>query len=215
MNHLSLAAAFFAAVLIAGCGQSANGSVQTSGQAEAATDDSFAAISGSYEIDPKHGYIAFSYLHKGLSRPILRWGSWSSTLDWDAENPAASSVSVVIDAASVDSGVEDFNGHLQGEMMFDTANYPEITFESTEVTRNADNTGTVTGDLTIKGVTKPVTLEVTYNGSLIDERSNSYAIGFSGTANLKRSEFGIDFLVPMVGDDVTIMIETEYLMPAE
>ena len=108
-----------------------------------------------------------------------------------------------------------FNGHLQGERMFDTANFPEITFESTEVTRNSDNTGTVTGDLTIKGVTKPVTLDVTYNGSLIDERSNSYAIGFSGAATIKRSDFGIDFLVPVVGDDVTITIETEFLMPGE
>ena len=108
MKHSNLAIAFFSSALIAGCGQSANGSVQPAVQAESEADNSFAAISGSYDIDPKHGYIAFSYMHKGLSRPILRWGSWDATLDWDAEDPAASSVSVLIDATSIDSGVDEF-----------------------------------------------------------------------------------------------------------
>ena len=171
------------------------------------------AVSGEYAADAEHAYIQFSYLHQGYSRPLLRWGDFDATLDWNQDDPAASSVDVVIDATSVDSGVERFNGHLQGENMFDTANFPTITFKSTSVEKTSDTTGKVTGDLTIKDVTKPVTLDVTFNKAGAT-RDGGAKVGFSGATKLNRSDWGLGFLVPMVGDEVSIQVEIEFVKGA-
>lgn len=206
-----------AAIVVVGCGEAANSqpdSATATAAGEEATTE-FEAISGEYKSDPNHRYITFSYFHQGLSRPWVRWRNWDAVLDWDAEDPEASSVSVTIDATSVDSGVDVFDEHLQGERFFDTANHPEITFESTSLTRTGDATGTMTGDLTIKGITKPVTLDVTYNNSTFSERGNEYKIGFSAKGSVNRSEFGMDYLVPVTSDEVEIVIEAEFEMPAE
>ena len=173
------------------------------------------AISGEYQSEAKHRYITFSYMHQGLSRPHLRWRNWDATLDWNAEEPTASSISVDIDAASIDSGVDEFDGHLRGEQFFDVENHPNITFVSTSLTKISENTGTMTGDLTIKGVTKPVTLDVTMNNGFFDARGNQYKIGFSATGSVKRSDFGVDLYAPFVGDDVDLTIEAEFVMPAK
>lgn len=216
MHFKTLAAPVVAAIAIVGCGEAVNNeaNAQSNATAEEASATEFEAVSGEYAPDPKHRYITFSYLHQGFSRPMVRWRSWDGTLNWDAENPENSSVSVTIDASSVDSGVDEFDGHLRGERFFDTANHPEITFTSTSVSRTGDATGTITGDLTIKGNTKPVTLDVTFNKSAYSERGNEYKIGFSGTATVKRSDFGVDFLAPAVSDEVDIVIETEWKMSA-
>ncbi|WP_411820254.1 YceI family protein [Hyphococcus formosus] len=186
-------------------------------KAEESTDaaPTFDAVSGTYVTDPTHRYITFSYLHQGLSRPMLRWREWEGTLDWNAENPTESSVDVTIDATSIDSGVDVFDGHLNGDKFFNTAENPEITFVSTDVKSTGATTGEITGDLTMMGVTKPVTLDVVYNTSAFDERNNVYKIGFSGTTQIKRSDFGLGLYVPYVGDEVDIQIETEFNMAAE
>lgn len=180
----------------------------------AAADDS-GAISGQYQSEYKHRYITFSYLHQGLSRPHLRWRDWNATLDWNAEDPTASSISVTIDAASIDSGVDEFDGHLRSEQFFDVENHPKITFDSTALTKSSDTTGTMTGDLTIKGITKPVTLDVTMNNGFFDARGNQYKIGFSATGKVKRSDFGVDLYTSFVGDDVDLVIEAEFVMPVK
>lgn len=182
-------------------------------QAVAQGPDPAAAPTGVYKTDYKHRYITFSYLHQGYSRPLLRWGDWDATLNWNAEDPTKSSVSAVIKVASVDSGVEEFNGYLQGENFLDVAKYPEITFVSTKLTKTGENTGTMTGDLTIKGVTKPVSLDVTFNRAAFDMRGNKYKIGFSASGSIKRSEFGAGILVPAVSDEVDVSIEAEFESP--
>lgn len=174
-----------------------------------------AAPSGEYITEANHRYITFSYDHQGYSNPWLRWRDWTGVLTWDNENPENSSINVVIDASSIDSGVDVFDGHLKGERFFDVENNPEITFVSTSVTKTGDNTGKILGDLTIKGNTKPVTLDVTFNKAAKDDRKDLYKLGFSATTQVKRSDFGLDFLVPVVGDDVNIIIETELTKPAE
>jgi len=184
-------------------------------QSGASAPEASAAISGTYQADPGHRYITFSYLHQGYSRPFLRWRDWDATLEWDADDPTASSVSVTIDANSIDSGVDEFDGHLKGDKFFDTANHPEITFVSTSLTKTGDNTGTLTGDLTIKGNTKPVTLDVTLNRAAFEDRGQVYKIGFSATGAVKRSDFGVDAYVPFVGDEVSLVIETEFLNPVD
>lgn len=173
------------------------------------------AISGSYTTDPGHRYITFTYSHGGFSSPWLRWRDWEGTLDWNKDDPAASSVNVTIDAASIDTGVDEFDGHLRGERFFDVENHPEITFVSTSVKKTNDTTGTITGDLTIKGITKPATLDVVFNDGVFDQRNNRYKLGFSGTTTVKRSDYGVDLFAPTVSDEVEIIIETEFLMPAE
>ncbi len=187
------------------------GSVTAAGAA--AAEDASAAASGEYQAESGHRYITFSYWHQGLSRPYLRWRDWDATLDWNAENPTASSVSVEIDAAAIDSGVDEFDDHLRGEKFFDVENHPTITFESTSLTETGEKSGTMTGDLTIKGVTKAVTLDVTMNRGFFDERGKQYKIGFSATGAVKRSDFGVDLFTPVVGDDVEIIIEAEFIMP--
>ena len=168
-----------------------------------------------YKTDPKHRYITFSYSHFGYSDPWVRWRDWDATLDWNAEDPAASSVSVVINAASVDSGVDEFDGHLKGERFFDVENHPEITFVSTSVEKTGDTTGKIIGDLTIKGVTNSETLDVVFNNGDFDQRKNAHKLGFSGKTTVKRSDYDVDFLAPGVSDEVEIVIEVEFLKPAE
>ncbi|WP_165793748.1 YceI family protein [Hyphococcus luteus] len=228
MNFKRIAFAGAAAFALAACGQDASGDAATqeaaaseasasseaaSAQQEADTVE-YDAPSGVYSPDDGHRYIVFSYLHQGYSRPILRWDDWTGELDWNAEAPADSSVSIAIDAESINSGVEEFDGHLKGERFFDVANYPEITFVSTEVEKTGADTGTITGELTIKGATRPVTLDVTFRKGAYDERNNIYKLGFSGATTVMRSDFGVGAFVPVVSDEVDITIETEWEMPA-
>lgn len=202
---------------VAACGQTSAGAQGEQSSENAASNAVLesTAGSGTYTTDPKHRYIAFSYLHQGYSRPIIRWGDWDATLEWDAEQPESSSVNVLIDASSVDSGVEEFDGHLLGSRMFDAENYPEITFASTHLERTGGNTGKLIGDLTVKGITKPVTLDVTFNRGAFDENRNSHKVGFSATGKLLRSEFGIDLAIPFVGDEVDMIIEAEFEMSGQ
>ncbi len=177
--------------------------------------DVSATIAGVYKTDPKHAYINFSYDHFGYSRPLLRWRSWTADLNWNPESPAQSSLDVAIDANSVDSGVDIFDDHLKSADFFDTANHPDITFKSTSVAVTGGATGTVTGDLTIKGVSKPVTLDVRVNRAADDSFAKGYKLGFSASGVVKRSDFGVDKYAPMVSDDVAISIEAEFVLPKE
>ena len=171
--------------------------------------------SGEYTNDKTHAYISFDYLHQGLSRPVLRWRNWDATLDWNAEEPTASSVAVTIDATSIDSGVDVFDGHLRGENFFDVENHPEITFVSTGLEKLTDETGKMTGDLTIKGITKSVVLDVKLYQSTFSERANAYKIGFAASGTVKRSDFDVGLYVPAVSDDVNLDIQVEFVKPVE
>lgn len=180
-----------------------------------AVQGGFNAPTGQYVADQTHRYITFSYSHLGFSNPYVRWRDWDATLDWNAEDPEKSSVSVTIDAASVDTGVDVFDGHMKGDTFFDVANHPEITFVSTEIKRTDDFTGTITGDLTIKGNTLPVTLETTFNKGDFVQRSNLHKLGFSAKTTVKRSDFGVDAFAPAVSDEVEIVIEVEFDKPIQ
>ena len=228
MNDPKFFLAAGAAALLVACGEAANGQTETAAETGDAAQDvadaagaandaeqKFDAISGAYTTDANHRYITFSYLHQGYSRPHVRWDDWTGVLQWDADSPENSSVEVVIDAASVNSGVSDFNDHLKSADFFEVEKYPQITFKSTSVERTGATTGRITGDLTIKDVTKPVTLDVTFNKAAHDERNKLYKIGFSAAAAIKRTDFDVGLYAPFVGDDVSITIETEFQMPAE
>ncbi|GGC98696.1 YceI family protein [Aquisalinus flavus] len=172
------------------------------------------AESGTYTPDDGHAYIVFSYNHLGFSNPMVRWGDWDANLNWDADNPENSTLDVTIDATSVDTGVDDFNTHLNSSDFFNTAEYPQISFTSTALEVTGPESGILTGDLTIRDTTMPVTMDVTINKAGFEERGNVHKLGFSGRTTVLRSDFGLDAYVPNVSDEVDIIVEAEFEKPA-
>jgi polyisoprenoid-binding protein YceI len=165
--------------------------------------------SGTYVIDPTHTSINFGISHLGFSTYQGRFNTVSGNLEFDAKNPEKSSISVTVDAASIDTNHAELEGKLKGADWFDTAQFPTATFTSTKVEKLTDTTGKLTGDLTLHGVTKPVTLDVTFYGAGTNPFANVPQLGFSAKGSIKRSTFGITQYIPMVGDDVSLAIESE------
>ncbi|NVK32753.1 MAG: YceI family protein [Gammaproteobacteria bacterium] len=172
--------------------------------------DLTAVPSGKYTLDPTHAYIHFSYNHLGLSEPQLSFDDFSVELTLDNQNVAASSVAVTIDPTSVETGSEIFHDHLTGADWFDTASFPQISFNSASITEEGDKL-MVDGELTIKGQSKPITLDVTVNNAMEHPMAKKPVIGITGTAKLKRSDFGLGNFAPYVGDDVSIRFTAELL----
>ncbi len=129
----------------------------------------------------------------------------------DADKVENSKVSVSLKADSLDSGVEQFDGHLASDKFFDAAKYPSITFVSTSIEDKGDDMLAITGDLTIKGETKPVTLEAKLNKAGTNPMKKAAALGFSANTTIKRSDWGLGEHAPMVSDEVKISIEIEFL----
>ena len=164
---------------------------------------------GNYSLDKGHGYITFSYSHLGFSNPHVGFNDFDVDLKLDAKNPAASQLEVVIQAASISSRVEEFDGHLRGSDYFDTEKHPTIGFSSTKVAMTSATTADVHGNLTIKGVSKPVVLNAVLNKAGAHPIAKKPTLGLSATTTIKRSDWGIDKYTPLVGDDVSIEIEVE------
>jgi len=161
-----------------------------------------------YSIDTTHTLPRFEYNHLGFSTQVHRFTKTSGTVVWDREAKTAA-VDVTIDAKSVETGFALFNGHIQGPDYFDTAKYPTITFKSTAVKFDGDTPSAVDGDLTIKGVTRPVTLKITSFKTAPHPMLKKPAIGANATTQIKRSEFNAGKNAPYVSDEVTITIPLE------
>src|SRR5690606_96269 len=161
-----------------------------------------------YAVDPSHTYPRFSYDHMGMSKQILRFNKTSGTVVLDKAAQDAK-VDVTIDMTSVSTGFEMFDGHIQGADFLDTAAFPTATYQSTKVVFEGDKPVSIEGELTIKGITHPVTLTVTsfYNGP--HPMLKKDAIGADATTVIKRSEFNAGKFAPGVGDDVTLDIALE------
>ena len=161
-----------------------------------------------YVIDGSHTFPRFSYSHFGLSKQLSRFDKPSGTIVLDKEAKTGS-VDIVIDTTSVDTGFPVFNGHIQGADFLDTTAFPTATFKSTKVVFKGDAPTEVQGDLTIKGVTKPVTLTVTSFVAMPHPMLQKDAIGANATTVIKRTDFNAGKYAPNVGDDVTIDIAVE------
>ena len=164
-----------------------------------------------YTIDPTHTFPRFSYNHMGMSKQILRFNQTTGTVVLDkAANQAE--VDVTIDMNSVDTGVEVFNGHIKGADFLDTAQFPTATFKSTKVIFEGDKPVSIEGNLTIKGITKPVTLKVTsfFNGP--HPMLKKETVGANAETVIKRSEFNAGKFAPAVSDEVTIDIALEAIV---
>ena len=161
-----------------------------------------------YVVDPTHTYPRFSYSHFGLSTQLSRFNQTTGTVVLDRAARSAS-VDIVIDMKSVDTGYATFNEHIQAADFLDTARYPTATFKSTQVTFEGDRPVSIDGNLTIKGITKPVTLEVTNFVNMTHPMLNKDAIGADATTVIKRSDFNAGKYAPNVGDKLTISIALE------
>ena len=166
------------------------------------------AAQETYVLDSAHSFPRFSYNHFGYSTQVSRFNKTTGKIVYDKEAKTAS-VDIVIDATSVDSGFPVFNEHLRGEDFFDTAKYPTATFKSTKVIFEGDKPSAIEGDLTIKGITKPVTLTVTSFHAMPHPMRKKDAIGANAFTVIKRSEFNAGKHVPYVGDEVRIDIGVE------
>ncbi|MBO0845376.1 MAG: YceI family protein [Nocardioides sp.] len=148
-------------------------------------------ISGEYTLDPTHSRLGFSTRHAMVTTVRGSFKEFSGDAVVNTESPADSKVTVTIKAASIDTGVADRDGHLASPDFFDVETYPELTFVSTQVERDGDD-WTITGDLTIKGVTKPVTIEFESTGSARDPFGNT-RIGFEGQTTINRKDWGLSW----------------------
>ncbi len=161
-----------------------------------------------YVLDPTHTFPRFSYDHMGMSKQILRFNKTAGTVILDQAAKRAE-VDVTIDMTSIDTGFELFDDHIRGEDFLDTAQFPTATFKSTKVAFEGDRPVSIDGNLTIKGITKPVTLTVTSFVSQPHPLLKKDAIGANATAVIKRTEFNAGNFVPAVGDEVTLDIALE------
>lgn len=169
------------------------------------------AQSGTYMLDKEHANILFNLSHLGFSHYFGRFNSMDGTLTFDAKAPENSKVNISVDVGSIDTNNAKLEGELKSSQWFDTPQFPNATFSSTRIEKLSETTGKVYGDLTLHGVTKPIVLDVTFNGAGTNPVAmDKVMLGFSGQTSIKRSEFGISQYIPMVGDEVTLTIEAEF-----
>ena len=162
--------------------------------------------SGTYIVDPAHTQVVFGVSHMGFTTYYGRFANASGTLDLSSKNPGSSQLQVEVPTDTVSTASDKLNGELKGAQWFDAPKYPEISFKSLKVTRTGQDTAQVTGDLTLHGVTKPVTLAVHFNGAGINPLDKKYTVGFRATGTIRRSEFGMTTYVPLIGDQVELTL---------
>ena len=177
--------------------------------AMAAASFSAAAAGVTYKLDPQHTNVIASWSHFGYSHPSANFGQASGTLVYDAAAPEKSSVEVSLPLSGLDTFVPALDKHLRTADFFDAAKFPAANFKSSKVHPLGKGKFKVAGTLTIKGVGKPVTLEVTLNNVGVHPMTKQQSIGFDATTTIKRSEFGMGMYAPAVSDDITLRITTE------
>ena len=164
---------------------------------------------GTYGIDMTHASLVAKVGHMGFSNYAMRFNKMDARFTFDPANPTAAKVTATVDPASVDTGSASFDEKLKGPTWLNTAKFPTISFASTALVMTGANTGKMTGDLTFLGVTKPVTLDVTWNGvgaGMMPETRT----GFSATGAIKRTDFGFGTYVPVISDVVDLILEIEF-----
>jgi polyisoprenoid-binding protein YceI len=167
---------------------------------------------GAYALDSDHGKITWSVSHLGFSTYKGQFVNVDADLTLDPANPSAATLTATIPLTEVDSNSDGLDAHLQTADFFDTANHPVATYVSRSVTVDptAPGRATVVGDLTLRGVTRPVTMTVRFNQAG-PSMGGAYRAGFDGEATIKRSDFGIDYALPVLGDEVSLHIEGEFI----
>lgn len=180
---------------------------------QAAASATASPASGAYKIDSTHAQVRMTWSHLGLSNPGATFETVEGVIRIDAAQPEQSSVSVRIPVSGVDTGVPQLDADFLTDKFFDGARHPDITFQSRSVERvGLGRAFKVHGDLTVRGVTRPVTLDAVLNGAGAHPMTSAPAVGFAATATLKRSDFGLTVALPMVSDDIKVEITLEAMM---
>jgi polyisoprenoid-binding protein YceI len=166
------------------------------------------AESATFTLDKNHTYVSWDIQHLGFSTQTGKWYA-DGVLTLDKEHPEQSKVKASINISDLVTGLPELDKHLKSKAFFDVANFPKATFVSNKVTVVGKDKADVQGILTVHGVSKPLTLHVSFNKADMNPINNKMTVGFSGTASMKRSDFGINTLVPSLGDEVNLKIEVE------
>jgi polyisoprenoid-binding protein YceI len=168
---------------------------------------------GTYQMETRHTQVLFAIPHLGLTDYYGRFEKVTGTLTFNPAAPEKSAVSVTIDTSSANVMSSELMGEIVGPSVFDSGKFPTATFVSKTVERTGPASGKMTGDLTIHGVTRPVTFDVTFNGGVQSPMGGAaYALGFHATAIVKRSDYGLDKMMwtSFVGDEVRLTIEAMF-----
>lgn len=177
-------------------------------------------LTGSYTIDPTHSRIGFVARHAMVTKVRGSFNDFAGTGYLDADDPSKSRVQLTIKTKSIDTRNADRDGHLRSNDFFDMDTYPEITFTSTSVEALDAETFRVTGDLTIKGVTKPVSVDFEYTGTAVDPFNNT-RVGFEGSTTVNRKDFGVSWNAPLetggvlVGEKINLELEVSAVRDAD
>jgi polyisoprenoid-binding protein YceI len=166
---------------------------------------------GDYTLDKTHAAVLFRINHLGYSTYIGRFELLDASLTGDASDPAGSSAEAVIDMTSLDVANDAFATELMGPDWFDADAFPQAVFRSISVTLTGDTTATVSGELTLHGVTAPVSLAATFNGAAFDRLRGADVVGFSATTQIDRTEFGVSKYSGLLADEVEIEIQAEFI----
>lgn len=203
MLHKLFTVALGAALLALPCAHAAS-------ETKPAKTEPAAVQPGSYAVDPHHTRVLFSVSHLGFTTWYGDFTGVSGTLDLDPKAPEKSAVDIHIPADSISTTNAKLDGELKGDQWFDAAKYPDIEFKSAKIVLTGKTTAKLTGDLTFHGVTQPVTLAVKYNNAGPNPMNKKYTVGFDATGSIKRSDFGVKTYVPLVGDEVGIIISAGF-----
>lgn len=179
-------------------------------QAPGPTTDPTQVKAGAYVLDPAHGKITWSLSHLGYSTYYGQITDVAAKASLDPKEPAKSRLTVTVGTASVSGLNEKLDQHLKTPDFFDAAQFPTATFASTSVEPTSPTTARIVGDLTLRGVTKQIALDATFNQAGISPVDKKYTVGFDGRTVLKRSDFGINGFLPILGDEVTLRLEGEF-----
>jgi polyisoprenoid-binding protein YceI len=169
---------------------------------------------GQYQLDPHHWNVSFDVDHFKYSRFVMRFDKTTAQLNWNAAGMDQSTVTATIDATSLDTNVPILNKMVKGNDALNVDTYPTIRFVSTQFKRTGDAKGELTGDLTIRGTTRPVSLAVTFNGHAPNPLTKQQTLGFSADGHFSRAQFGLSTWYPAVGDDVHVAIQAEFVADA-
>jgi polyisoprenoid-binding protein YceI len=164
---------------------------------------------GDYRIDPGHSKITWSVDHFGFSTYVGQFSKVEGTLSIDPKAVTASKLDVTVDANSVGTLNPALDAHLKAADFLDTAKFPTATFKATAIKLTGQRTADITGDLTLHGVTRPVTVAATFNQAGVNPVDKTYSLGFAGKAKIKRTDFGVSAYAPALGDEVTLELEAE------
>ncbi|MFA7588106.1 MAG: YceI family protein [Novosphingobium sp.] len=171
--------------------------------------------SGTYVLDPAHGKITWSVDHMGFSTYVGQFTDVNATLKLDVANPSASKLQANVKTDSVNSLNTALDQHLKTADFLDTAKHPTAGFEASRIRMIDADSAEISGNLTLRGVTKPIVITADFNQAGINPVDQQYSVGFDGHARIKRSEFGVAYGLPVLGDDVTLHFEAEFKLQPE